>query len=151
MNTLVLRITFHETRGLSCAVEQLAIAARKALFAMLGKCQQMHIHSPLQKLHLFDALVRPVQDMYCRMHVRCGLLLQASVLYKSLSRFISKCCVDYWVYQTAHVRRCFMPSLHACRCATFGGNNVVNLMSACSRWMTPDCARWLSKCSAGTS
>ena len=67
---------FPRDPALSCAVDQLAIAARKALSAMLGciGCQQLHIQSPLQKLQLFDTLVRPI----CLMHVKLGLLSQAS-------------------------------------------------------------------------
>ena len=60
-----LGIMFHSTRGLNCAVEQLAAAANKAMFAMLGRCQQMHIQQPELKLKLFDALVRPVLSYAC--------------------------------------------------------------------------------------
>ena len=60
-----LGITFHGNRGMSCAAEQLAIAAQKATFALLGQCQRHHIQEPRLKLQLFDALVRPVLSYAC--------------------------------------------------------------------------------------
>ena len=57
---------FHETGGLSCAVEQLAIAARKDLFAVLGKCQDAYSLT-FTKLHFFDALVGPLLSYACEM------------------------------------------------------------------------------------
>ena len=67
-----LGIVFHGNRGLSCAVEQLAIAAQKAMFAMLSTCQQKHISQPEQKLKLFDALVRPVLSYACEVWAPIG-------------------------------------------------------------------------------
>ena len=58
------RHDFRSTRGLSFAVEQLAAAADQVMYAMLSRCQQMHIQQHDLKLKLFDALVRPV-------HVLC--------------------------------------------------------------------------------
>ena len=63
-----LGIAFHATRGLSCAMEQLCCSARKALFAMYGRCHEMHISCPVLKCTLFDALVRP----FCHIAVRSG-------------------------------------------------------------------------------
>ena len=62
-----LGIVFHGTRGLSCAIEQLAVAARKALFAMLGRCRQLRIHKPDMKCKLFDCLVRPILSYACEL------------------------------------------------------------------------------------
>ena len=67
-----LGITFHGNRGISCAIEQLAIAAKKATFALLGRCQQIHIHEPKLKLKLFDALVRPVLSYACEVWAPIG-------------------------------------------------------------------------------
>ena len=67
-----LGIVFHGNRGMSCAVEQLACAAQKAMFAMLGACQQKHIHQPELKLKLFDALVRPVLSYACEVWAPLG-------------------------------------------------------------------------------
>ena len=62
-----LGIVFHGTRGLSCAMEQLAVAARKAMFALLGRCRQLHIHKPDMKCRLFDCLVRPILSYACEL------------------------------------------------------------------------------------
>ena len=43
-----LGVMFHGTGGLIWTVEQLAAAANKAMFAMLGRCQRMHIHQTIQ-------------------------------------------------------------------------------------------------------
>ena len=55
-----LGIAFHGNRGLSCAMEHLCNSARKALFAMYGRCHEMHISSPTLQSTVFDALVRPI-------------------------------------------------------------------------------------------
>ena len=60
-----LGICFHATRGLSCAIEYLCNSARKAMFAVLGRCHELHIQQPLLKLKLFDALVRPIMTYAC--------------------------------------------------------------------------------------
>ncbi len=40
-------------------------SARKALFAVYGRCHELHIHQPLLKCQLFDALVRPIMTYAC--------------------------------------------------------------------------------------
>ena len=55
-----LGITFHATRGLACAMEHLCNSARKALFALYGRCHELQIFCPSLKCLLFDALVRPI-------------------------------------------------------------------------------------------
>ena len=55
-----LGITFHATRGLACAMEHLCNSARKALFALYGRCHEMQVSCPSLKCLLFDALVRPI-------------------------------------------------------------------------------------------
>ena len=67
-----LGIAFHATRGLSCAMEQLCSAARKALFALFGRCHEMRISCPVLKRTLFDALVRPVLSYCCEIWVILG-------------------------------------------------------------------------------
>ena len=59
-----LGIAFHGTRGLSCAMELLCNSARKALFAMYGRCHELHISCPALQSTLFDALVLPILS-YC--------------------------------------------------------------------------------------
>jgi hypothetical protein len=67
-----LGIAFHATRGLTCAMEQLCSSARKAVFALHGRCHEMHITSPALQLMLFDALVRPVLSYCCEVWLIFG-------------------------------------------------------------------------------
>ena len=60
-----LGIMFHETRGMSCAIEQLTASAQKALFAMYANCRRLHIMDPRLRCQLFDALVRPILTYAC--------------------------------------------------------------------------------------
>ena len=60
-----LGICFHGTQGLTCAIEQLCASARRALFAMYGRCHELHIHDPRLKCKLFDALVQPILTYAC--------------------------------------------------------------------------------------
>ena len=41
-----LGITLHATPGLSCAIEHLCNTARKALFGVYGRCQELHLEDP---------------------------------------------------------------------------------------------------------
>ena len=67
-----LGVVFHETRGMSCAIEQLVVSARKALFAMYARCRQLHITDPRLRCQLFDALVRPILSYACEIWVPLG-------------------------------------------------------------------------------
>ena len=67
-----LGILFHETRGLSCATEQVTVSARKALFAMYANCRFLHIHDPQLRCQLFDALIRPILSYACEVWVPLG-------------------------------------------------------------------------------
>ena len=60
-----LGITMHGTRGLAAAPETLYKAARRAMFGLLSRCQQLHIHDPILKCKLFDALVKPILCYGC--------------------------------------------------------------------------------------
>jgi hypothetical protein len=56
-----LGIEFHATRrGLAAAVERLADAGRRAMFALNRRCAQFKITHIKTRLELYDALVRPV-------------------------------------------------------------------------------------------
>lgn len=67
-----LGIAFHATRGLTCAMEQLCASARKAVFALYGRCHEMHITSHALQIMLFDALVRPILAYCCEVWVILG-------------------------------------------------------------------------------
>ena len=53
-------------------MDQLCASARKAVFALHGRCHEMHITSPALQLMLFDALVRPVLSYCCEVWVILG-------------------------------------------------------------------------------
>ena len=55
-----LGITLHANRGMSCAVEHLCNTARRALFGIYGRCQELNVRDPAVKCMIFDALVRPI-------------------------------------------------------------------------------------------
>ena len=46
-------------RGLSKAIGTLCQAAKRAMFGLLRRCQQLHMHDPIVKCKLFDTLVKP--------------------------------------------------------------------------------------------
>ena len=84
-----LGLFFHETRGLSCGMEQLVASARKALFAMLASCRRLHIHDPRLRCKLFDALVRPVLSYACEVWAVTGnttALKQLEQVHKTFLR-----------------------------------------------------------------
>ena len=60
-----LGITLHASRGMSCAVEHLCNTARRALFGVYGRCQELNIRDPAVKCMLFDAIVRPILNYCC--------------------------------------------------------------------------------------
>ena len=57
--------TMHATRGLTAALETLCKAAKRAMFGLHSRCQQLHIHDPIVKCKLFDALVKPILCYGC--------------------------------------------------------------------------------------
>ena len=67
-----LGITFHSTRGLSCAIEHLCNSAKKAIYGLYGRCHELHLHDPKTKCMLFDALVRPILNYCCEIWALTG-------------------------------------------------------------------------------
>ena len=69
-----LGVLFHETRGMSCAIEQLVASACKAFFAMHADCRRLHIVDPRLRCdhELFDALFRPILTYACEIWVPLG-------------------------------------------------------------------------------
>ena len=59
-----LGILMHGTKGLSPAIEYLCKAAKRAMFGLQRRCQQLSIHDPVLKCKLFDTLVKPI-FYYC--------------------------------------------------------------------------------------
>ena len=55
----------HTTGGLTPAIAYLHQAARRAMFGLYLRCQQLHVHDPALKLKLFDTLVRTVLSYCC--------------------------------------------------------------------------------------
>jgi hypothetical protein len=59
-----LGIILHETRGLKCAIESLATAARKAMWALFPRFKLAGITDIAVKLKMFSFLVTPIME-YC--------------------------------------------------------------------------------------
>ena len=55
----------HGTKGLSPALELLCKAAKRAMFGLQRRCQQLNIQDPVLKCKLFDTLVRPILCYCC--------------------------------------------------------------------------------------
>ncbi len=55
----------HCTKGLSPAIEYLCEAAKRAMFGVQRRCQQLKIHDPVLKCKLFDTLVKPILCYCC--------------------------------------------------------------------------------------
>lgn len=60
-----LGILTHGTKGLSPALELLCKAAKRAMFGLQRRCQQLNIQDPVLKCKLFDTLVRPILCYCC--------------------------------------------------------------------------------------
>ena len=60
-----LGILMHSTKGVSPAIDLLCKAARRAMFGLQRRCQQLSIHDPLLKCKLFDTLVKPILCYCC--------------------------------------------------------------------------------------
>lgn len=60
-----LGIMTHYTGGLTPAIEYLCKAAKRAMFGLQRRCQQLGIHDPILKCKLFDTLVRPILSYCC--------------------------------------------------------------------------------------
>ena len=54
--------TMHATRGLTAT---LCKAAKRAMSGLHSRCQQLHIHDPIVKCKLSDALVKPILCYGC--------------------------------------------------------------------------------------
>ena len=59
-----LGVVFHETYGISCAIQPLATAARRALWAMLSRFKLAGMTNIQLKLRMYKALVLPIME-YC--------------------------------------------------------------------------------------
>ena len=55
-----LAVQMHGTKSLTPAMEDLCKAAKKAMFELQRRCQQLRIHDPTLKCKLFDTLVKPI-------------------------------------------------------------------------------------------
>ena len=60
-----LGILRHGTKGLTPAIEYLCKAARRAMFGLQRRCQQLSISEPHLKCKLFDILVKPILCYCC--------------------------------------------------------------------------------------
>ncbi len=60
-----LGMLMHGTKGLSPAIDLFCKAARRSMFGLQRRCQQLSIHDPVLKCKLFDTLVRPILCYCC--------------------------------------------------------------------------------------
>lgn len=60
-----LGMMMHGTKGLGPALQYLSKAAKRAMFGLHRRCQQLHIHDPLMRCKLFDTLVKPILCYCC--------------------------------------------------------------------------------------
>ena len=60
-----LGMLMHGTKDLSPAIDLLCRAARRAMFGLQRRCQQLSIHDPVLKCKLFDTLLRPILCYCC--------------------------------------------------------------------------------------
>ena len=67
-----LGILMHGTKGLSPAIQFLCKAARRAMFGLYRRCQQLSIHDPVLKCKLFDTLVKPILCYCCEVWYALG-------------------------------------------------------------------------------
>ena len=61
-----LGLLHHATKGVTPAVQALALSGTRAMHGLLSKCAQHHITQPAFKLRLFDILVEPVLSYGCQ-------------------------------------------------------------------------------------
>ena len=85
-----LGICFHGTLGLTCAIEQLCASAKRALFAIYGRCHELHIQDPRLKCKLFDALVQPILTYACEIWSVVGNLSALQKLERIHVGFLKK-------------------------------------------------------------
>ena len=67
-----LGILMHGTRGLSPAIKFLCKAARRAMFGLYRRCQQLSLHDPVLKCKLFDTLVKAILCYCCQVWYALG-------------------------------------------------------------------------------
>ena len=60
-----LGMLMHSTKGLGPAIDYLCKAAKRAMFGLQRRCQQLQIHDPVLKCKLFDTLVKPILCYCC--------------------------------------------------------------------------------------
>ena len=58
-------VLMHGTQTLSPATKYLCKAAKRTMFGLQRRCQQLSIHDPIMKCKLFDALVKPIMCYCC--------------------------------------------------------------------------------------
>jgi len=60
-----LGVQLHGTKGMQAAIQQLAMSAKRAVFALRRKCAELRIFDPTLQCQLFDALVKLVLSYGC--------------------------------------------------------------------------------------
>ena len=60
-----LGMLMRSTKGLGPFIDYLCKAAKRAMFGLQRRCQQLRIHDPVLKCKLFDTLVKPILCYCC--------------------------------------------------------------------------------------
>ena len=78
-----LGLELHRTGHLKTAVEHLAAAGRRAVFALRRRCADLKINDPAIVCQLFDALVKPVISYGCELWVNESATESLEILHRS--------------------------------------------------------------------
>ena len=78
-----LGLELHRTGSLRTAVEHLAAAGRRAVFALRRRCADLKINDPAIVCQLFDALVKPVISYGCELWVNESATESLEILHRS--------------------------------------------------------------------
>jgi len=66
-----LGLELHSTRSMAIAIDKLTTAAKKALFALHRRCNDLSITDPKVMCQLFDSLVHPILNYACEVWTGC--------------------------------------------------------------------------------
>jgi Reverse transcriptase (RNA-dependent DNA polymerase) len=126
-----LGIIFHETRGVSAAIDSLATAARRAMWAMISRFRVARITDISMKLSMFSALVLPILEY-------CGEVWGPALLSTT------KELKDLWAKPLQRVQTLFLRQMGSLRksVATTVLHRELCQAPVAKGWMRASCALW---------
>ena len=92
---MLTQIVLHQSGCFKAAIEKLAAAGKRALFAMQYRCSELGLDDTLLRCSLFSSLVQPVLSYSCEMWCleRSSLFLQMNTVH------------NHFMKSTLHVRK----------------------------------------------